>query len=74
MRVDKVLIPALVNESKEVEVWSLQPEIFREHAASIALHKGIGFREIGFQKRKGTLDGVWRDALLLERRSQIVVG
>jgi L-amino acid N-acyltransferase YncA len=36
--------------------------------------EGIATREIGFQERKGSMDGVWRDVLLMERRSQVVGG
>ena len=70
--VGKALLAALIKESEEAGVWSLQAGIFPENTASIALHKGVGFREIGVQERKGFLDGVWRDVVLMERRSQVV--
>ena len=70
--VGKVLLGALIKASEEAGVWSLQSGIFPENTASIALHKGVGFREIGVQERKGFLDGVWRDVVLMERRSQVV--
>ena len=68
----KSLLGALINESEKAGIWSLQAGIFKENTASIALHKDVGLREIGFQERTGSLDGVWRDVLLLERRSQVV--
>ena len=74
MGLGKALLGALIEESEEAGIWSLQAGIFKENSASITLHKGVGFREIGFQERKGSLDGVWRDVLLLERRSKIVGG
>ena len=70
--VGKALLGALIKTSEEAGVWSLQAGIFPENTASIALHKGVGFREIGVQERKGFLDGVWRDVVLMERRSQVV--
>ena len=70
--VGKALLGALIKASEEAGVWSLQAGIFPENTASIALHKGVGFREIGVQERKGFLDGVWRDVVLMERRSQVV--
>ncbi len=70
--VGKVLLGALIKTSEEAGVWSLQSGIFPENTASIALHKGVGFREIGVQERKGFLDGIWRDVVLMERRSQVV--
>ena len=72
MGLGKALLAALIDESEEAGIWSLQAGIFKENTASITLHKGVGFREIGFQERKGSLEGVWRDVLLLERRSQVV--
>jgi len=70
--VGKALLGTLIKASEEAGVWSLQVGIFPENTASIALHKGVGFREIGVQERKGFLDGVWRDVVLMERRSQVV--
>ena len=70
--VGKALLGALIKTSEEAGVWSLQAGIFPENTASIALHKGVGFREIGVQEHKGFLDGVWRDVVLMERRSQVV--
>jgi L-amino acid N-acyltransferase YncA len=40
--------------------------------ASIALHLKLGFREVGKQERLGQLHGVWRDIVMLERRSTLV--
>lgn len=70
--VGRALLGALVKASEEAGIWSLQAGIFPENTASIAVHKGVGFREIGLQERKGALDGVWRDVVLMERRSDVV--
>ena len=70
--VGKALLSALIEESEEAGIWSLEAWIFPENTASIALHKSVGFREIGVQERKGSLDGVWRDVVLMERRSEVV--
>ena len=66
------LLKALVQASEQQGIWSLQAGIFPENAASLALHKKLGFREVGRRERLGKLYGVWRDVILLERRSQIV--
>jgi len=50
----------------------LQAGIFPENKPSLRLHLGCGFRLIGVRERIGGLDGVWRDVLLLERRSEVV--
>ena len=67
--IGKVLLEALVQESKENGVWTLQAGIFPENTASIKLHKSCGFREVGTRRRIGKLGDTWRDVVLLERRS-----
>jgi L-amino acid N-acyltransferase YncA len=69
--VGKALLESLVKESEALGVWTLLAGIFPENAASIALHKSCGFREVGIRRRLGKLGAVWRDVLLLgkaERR------
>jgi L-amino acid N-acyltransferase YncA len=70
--VGKSLLQALVKESEQSGVWTLQAGIFPENVASLALHKSLGFREVGVRQRIGKLGDRWRDVLLLERRSYIV--
>jgi L-amino acid N-acyltransferase YncA len=70
--VGKALLRMLIEESERHQVWTLQAGIFPENAASIALHKYCGFREVGVRRRVGKLRDTWRDVLLLERRSQVV--
>jgi phosphinothricin acetyltransferase len=70
--VGKALLEALIQESELHRIWTLQAGIFPENAASIALHKSRGFREVGVRLHIGKRDEVWRDVLLLERRSSTV--
>ena len=70
--VGKALLQALVEESERQGVWMLQTGIFPENAASIALHKSCGFREVGHRERLGQMGDKWRDVLLMERRSEVV--
>jgi L-amino acid N-acyltransferase YncA len=65
----KMLLQALIDASEKNGIWTLQAGIFPENVSSIALHKGCGFREVGRRERIGMLRGVWRDTVLLERRS-----
>ena len=60
---------ALLQESEVNGIWTLQAGIFPENKASIALHKSCGFRKVGVRHRIGQLGDLWRDVLLLERRS-----
>lgn len=70
--VGSALLGALVASSEAAGVWTLQTGIFPENTASLALHRRRGFREVGLRERLGEMDGVWRDVLLLERRSSLV--
>jgi phosphinothricin acetyltransferase len=44
--------------------------VFPENAASLALHASLGFRVLGLHERLGEVGGMWRDVMLLERRSR----
>lgn len=70
--VGRALLEALINESEKNGIWTLQASIFPENAASVKLHVACGFREVGKRERIATLNGVWRDTLLFERRSKFV--
>jgi L-amino acid N-acyltransferase YncA len=43
-----------------------------ENEPSLELHRRCGFRVVGVRGRIGRLDGVWRDVVLMERRSEEV--
>jgi L-amino acid N-acyltransferase YncA len=70
--IGKALLKALVESSERAGIWTLQAGIFSENSASIALHAACGFREVGYRERLGCLNGIWKDVVLMERRSQIV--
>src|SRR5438445_4526488 len=70
--VGKGLLSALIEQSEEHGIWTLQAGIFPENTASITLHRSCGFREVGRREKIGQLKGVWRDVILLERRSRII--
>jgi phosphinothricin acetyltransferase len=70
--VGTLLLQSLVEQSEACGVWTLQAGIFPENVPSVALHKSCGFREVGLRQKLGQRSGVWRDVLLLERRSSRV--
>ena len=70
--VGRALLDALVEASERNGIWTLQAGVFPENTASVKLHLRCGFREVGRRERIGRLQGVWRDTLLLERRSRSV--
>ena len=66
------LLSTLIQCSEQAGFWTLQAGIFPENEPSIRLHRRHGFRLVGNRERVGRLGDVWRDVLLLERRSEIV--
>ncbi len=72
------LLGVLIESSEAAGFWTLEAGIFPENAASIALHRKFGFRQVGVRERlgrmtHGPLAGQWRDVMLLERRSPAVI-
>lgn len=67
--VGHALLEALIEESERNGIWTLQASIFPENTASVKLHLGCGFREVGRRERIAMLNAAWRDTLLFERRS-----
>jgi phosphinothricin acetyltransferase len=66
------LLQALIASTEAAGVWTIQSGVFPENPASLALHARGGFRVVGRRIRIGPLRGVWRDVILLERRSRVV--
>ncbi|HSS21892.1 MAG TPA: GNAT family N-acetyltransferase [Pyrinomonadaceae bacterium] len=69
--IGRLLLEALIKESEQVGIWTLQASVFPENTASISLHLSCSFREVGRRRRIAKLNGIWRDTLLLERRSEV---
>jgi phosphinothricin acetyltransferase len=70
--VGRVLLDELVERSEQAGYWTLTAGVFPENEASLRLHRACGFREIGVREGLGEAGGVWRDVVLLERRSRLV--
>lgn len=70
--IGSLLLKSLIEISEQNGFWTLQSGIFPENVFSLNLHRKYGFREVGKRERIGQLDGVWRDTILLERRSRVV--
>lgn len=66
------LLKQLILASEAEGFWTLQASIFRENVGSIKLHTTLGFREMGYREKIGQMNGLWRDTILLERRSRII--
>ena len=70
--IGKLLLSELVKSSEAQGIWTVQAGILKENIASIELHKGCGFKILGVREKLGKLNGVWRDIVLMERRSSVV--
>jgi L-amino acid N-acyltransferase YncA len=70
--VGRALVARQVAAADAAGLWTIQTAIFPENTASLALHERCGFRVVGTRERIGELRGVWRDVVLMERRSRRV--
>ncbi|RYP88072.1 metalloregulator ArsR/SmtB family transcription factor [Nocardioides guangzhouensis] len=65
------LLHTQVTEADVGGLWTLQTSVFPENRASLALHHSAGYRTLAVRTRIAQLDGIWRDTVLLERRSEV---
>ena len=70
--IGKMLLNELIEASEKQNIWTLQAGIFPENTASLKIHEQCGFRQIGYHEKIGKMKNVWRDTVLLERRSKVV--
>jgi L-amino acid N-acyltransferase YncA len=71
-QIGSLLLQWIVQESEANGIWTLQAGIFPENKGSIRIHEKNGFRIVGYREKIGQMDGIWRDTLLLERRSNSI--
>ncbi len=67
------LLNKLIEFAEQNNVWTLQAGIFPENETSIKLHEKCGFRIVGVREKLGQLKGIWRDVVLMERRSKTIL-
>ena len=75
--VGSLLLAALIETAEAHGIWTLQATILPQNEASLRLHEKHGFGLVGRRRRiaqlqSGPYKGMWRDTLLLERRSTVV--
>jgi len=71
-KVGEFLLNHLIKESEKAGFWTLQSGIFPDNTGSIKLHEKCGFRRIGYREKIGIKDGIWKDNVIMERRSKVV--
>src|SRR6266511_5617521 len=62
-----VLLGRLVELAREIGFHKVVLAGFPHNAASVALYRRLGFREVGLYREQGLLDGQWVDVVLMER-------
>ena len=67
-----LLMEKVIESSDKEGIWTLFSSVFPENMATINLHKRFGFRIIGTREKISCIDGIWRDTIILERRSRKV--
>jgi phosphinothricin acetyltransferase len=72
-----ILLECLITSAKEADFWTLQAQRFSEKSPSISLLKKHGFCQNIIQEKIAlmiicTMAGLWRDVVLMERRSKRV--
>jgi L-amino acid N-acyltransferase YncA len=67
------LLDALIASTEAAGIWTIQSGIFPENTASLALHQAAGFRVVGTRERIGRHHGRWRNVIMIERRSPVVL-
>jgi L-amino acid N-acyltransferase YncA len=70
--IGRLLLDALVRDTEQAGIWTIQTGIFPENEPSLTLHLSAGFRVLGVRERPGQLGGRWRDVVVLERRSAVI--
>lgn len=70
--VGSFLLGHLIKSAEKEGFWTLQSGIMKENTSSLSLHQKHGFRVIGEREKIGKLHGIWRNIILIERRSKVV--
>jgi L-amino acid N-acyltransferase YncA len=65
--VGKLALSSLMATAEQCGFWKLVSRVFTENAASRALLKALGCREVGVYEKHGKLNGVWKDVVIVEK-------
>jgi L-amino acid N-acyltransferase YncA len=65
--IGKQLLNGLIEEASALGYWKLLSRVFPHNAASRALCRACGFREVGTYEKHAKLDSSWLDVVIVER-------
>ena len=71
--IGSLLMEKMIQESEKEGFWTLQTSVFAINESSLALHQKMGFRIVGTREEIAQRDGEWRDTVIMERRSKLIV-
>jgi phosphinothricin acetyltransferase len=66
------LLSGLIAYSEDAGLWTLQAHVLAQNTAALRLLKDHDFEEVGLRHRLLRVDGIWQDAILMDRRSALV--
>jgi L-amino acid N-acyltransferase YncA len=74
--VGAALLDAFLTAADATGIWTVQSGVFPENEPSLALHRKLGFRDVGTRERVGKMSygpysGKWRDVVMIEHRSRL---
>lgn len=61
------LLGALIDAAEREGFWKLTSRLFLFNEGSRALHRRLGFRDVGINQKHARLDGHWLDTVTVER-------
>ncbi|WP_267402947.1 MULTISPECIES: GNAT family N-acetyltransferase [unclassified Chryseobacterium] len=67
-----ILLKKLILDSESHGFWTLQTNLFPENVNALKFHQKNGFRTVGIRKKLAKINGEWKDAVMLEKRSDAI--
>ena len=64
--IGRLAMEAMIAAARTAGYWKLLSRVFVENAASLALLRSLGFRDVGTYERHAQLDGRWLDTVIVE--------
>ena len=65
--IGKALMTELVRTARDHGFHAMFARIVAEHEASLALHRAVGFEQVGHEREVGRKFGKWLDVIVMER-------
>lgn len=67
-----LLLPGKTGMNHILKTVDVAGRNISENSASLRIHEKAGFRLLGIREKIGKQNGIWRDTVLLERRSKLI--